>query len=446
MKERMERIGKMEYVLFLLLLFVVFSDVWDGFEGKLFVAIGALLMAGFICLRTGLMALRQRWSAQLQVDERLSIDAMTGLYNHRKVNDVLREIVAKSEARQQEMAVLYFDLDDFRPINDNYGFDVGDLVLKHVVGILRDGVRSGDVIGRYAGDEFLMILPNTTCEEANRIADRLQFRLNTTPFRFSQYEEALPIAVSIGMACYPGDALDAQTLLDGAILSNIEAKRQGKAKIQRVPSYMQIEKYVQDSHNLGMFIRALKDKDTYTVEHSEDVARYSLVLADALNLPEEMKIELRTAGLFHDIGKILIPDHILKKPGRLTDDEYLCMRQHVVLSHEILIMHYTSETMKQAVICHHERFDGRGYPLGLKGREIPLAGRIMAIADAYSAMTLDRSYRKSKTYEEGLAEIRRCAGTQFDPELAELFCGEIEKKRHLLSRSLDHSFSTKKHG
>ncbi|MGB8955281.1 MAG: diguanylate cyclase, partial [Tumebacillaceae bacterium] len=356
------------------------------------------------------------------------------------------EIIAKSEARQQEVAVLYFDLDDFRPINDNYGFDVGDLVLKHVVGILLEGVRPGDVIGRYAGDEFLMILPNTTSEEANRIADRLQYRLNAEPFRFSQYKEALPITVSIGIACYPGDARDAQTLLDGAILSNEEAKRQGKAKIQGVPSYMQIEQYVRDSQNLGMFIKALKDKDTYTVEHSEDVARYALILADALNLPEQMKIELRTAGIFHDIGKILIPDPILKKPGRLTDDEYLSMRQHVVLSHEILIAHYTSETMKQAVICHHERFDGRGYPLGLKGRGIPLAGRIMAIADAYSAMTLDRSYRKSKTYEEGLAEIRRCAGTQFDPELAELFCGEIEKKRHLLSRSLDHSMSTKKHG
>ena len=446
MKERMERIGEMEYVLFLLLLIVVVSDSLHGFEGKLYVKFGALLIAGFICVRAGLMALRRRWTAQLHRDEVLSIDAMTGLFNHRKMNDVLREIMAKSDARQQEVAVLYFDLDDFRPINDNYGFDVGDLVLKHVVGILREGVRSGDVIGRYAGDEFLMILPNTTCEEANRIADRLQFRLTTTPFRFSQYEEALPITVSIGMACYPGDARHAQTLIDGAILSTIEAKRQGKSKIQRAPSYMQIEKYVQHSQNLGMYIRALKDKDTYTVEHSEDVARYSLILADALNLPEPMKIELRTAGIFHDIGKILIPDPILKKPGRLTDDEYLCMRQHVVLSHEILMNHYTSETMKQAVICHHERFDGRGYPFGLKGREIPLAGRILAIADAYSAMTLDRSYRKSMTYEEGLEEIRRSSGTQFDPELAELFCCEIEKNRHLLSRSLDLSSTVKKHG
>ncbi|MCX7570530.1 HD-GYP domain-containing protein [Tumebacillus sp. DT12] len=180
--------------------------------------------------------------------------------------------------------------------------------------------------------------------------------------------------------------------------------------------------------DLNAYFRSLQDKDVPTMLHSKDVARCAELLAMELELSVEVRKELCAAGMFHDIGKLLIPDLVLKKPGRLTDTEYELMKRHVVYSGEILASHFTGDTMRQAVICHHERYDGRGYPFGLKGTDIPLPGRILAIADAYSAMTLDRAYQRRKSVAESLAEIRRCAGVQFDPELAERFCQVIERQ------------------
>ncbi len=357
-------------------------------------------------------------------------DPLTGLYNHRKIQDVLHSLLVQAKSDDATVSVLLFDLDDFKRINCVYGYEVGDEMLRHVVRVLLAECREQDVLGRYGGDEFILILPDTSPEEAERIAARFQTRLNHEPFRFQQYEEALTISVSIGIATYPDDAQSQSLLVEFALRSTEECKRQGSAKIQRVPSYLQIEKRLDtDSHDLEMYILSLKDKDTHTVQHSEDVARYALILAEALHLPESTKRELYTGALFHDIGKILIPDQILKKPGRLTDLEFDRMKEHVLRSDRLLAEHYTSETMKQAVLCHHERYDGKGYPLGLNGSTIPLVGRIMAIADSFSAMTLDRAYRRGKSIEEGLVEMRRCAGTQFDPELVELFCKAIEERK-----------------
>ncbi|MGZ4135032.1 MAG: bifunctional diguanylate cyclase/phosphohydrolase [Tumebacillaceae bacterium] len=435
MKKGTSRLLNFEFLMFLVLIAVVLTAVLLPDEVETIVQVAILAVAVLYGVWKW-YSLRRETSAERE-DTDVAHDVLAQLPLHRRCNELLQATIEEADRNEQTVSVLYFDLDDFKPINDNYGFEVGDQVLAHVANLLHHNKREGDVIGRYGGDEFLMILPDTDSEEADRIAAELQNRLNTEQFRFHLYEEALPISVSIGVANYPNDAKSFQTLIEYAMSSTDEAKREGKAKIRRVPSYMQIEKFVEgSSHDLEMYILSLKDKDTYTVAHSEDVARYALILADALSLPENMKKEIRTAGIFHDIGKILIPDHILKKPGRLSDTEYELMKKHVLMSHEILDGHYTSETMKQAVICHHERFDGRGYPMGLGGMEIPLVGRIMAIADAFSAMTLDRAYRKSKTIEEALAEIRRCAGTQFDPDLAEVFCTWIETHPELLSRGL----------
>ncbi|MBL0386105.1 HD-GYP domain-containing protein [Tumebacillus sp. ITR2] len=355
---------------------------------------------------------------------------LTGLYGHRKINELLRAVIQHADLEGHSVSVLYLDVDDFRPINDQYGYETGDLVLQHVGEQLRLEVRAQDHIGRFGGDEFLIVLPETTAQEAENLAYGIQKRVREQRFFAANYEEALPVTLSIGVAEYPLDARSIKDLIAAAVSAKEHAQHEGIAKLQR--RGISYELFVAKSSGaLELYLLSLKDKDTYTVQHSEDVADYTMLLATALGLPESMQVELRTAGLFHDIGKVLIPDPILKKPGRLTEEEFVSMKSHVTISHDILAAHYTSEVMRDGVKHHHERYDGRGYPTGLCGEDIPLAGRIVAIADAFSAMTLDRSYRKSKTVDEALAEIRRCAGTQFDPKLSEVFCEEVEKRRTL---------------
>jgi len=417
---------RLEHILLAVLLAVAVLDRTEQPAGASWVqwaAVGAatLLTVAATWLRRRRQGLRTTTGQEL--------DRLTGLYAHRTINGLLREAMRQAKRRRQELAVILLDIDDFSRVNDQYGFEVGDRVLHHVVTHLHQIKRSGDCAGRYGGDEFLLVLPRTTRREAEELAEQLQTALRQTAFRFHEYDEALPVTVSAGIALYPRDGERPVSLLEAVHEALRRAKRAGTAKGHVTYGLGAYEPYRATSEALETYLRALRDKDPYTLQHSEDVARYAVQMAVALALPPHMQRELRSAGMFHDIGKVLIPDQILKKPGRLDDGEYVAMRRHVEISDHILAPHYTSETMKQAVVCHHERFDGTGYPLGLTGTEIPLVGRILAIADAYSAMTLDRSYRKCKTMEEGLAEVRRCAHTQFDPELVEVFCRLLEQER-----------------
>jgi diguanylate cyclase (GGDEF)-like protein/putative nucleotidyltransferase with HDIG domain len=391
---------------------------------------GALLLEALLLCAVFFAVQSRRPQVQTPNANALVIDAMTGIYTHRKINEILQRDLQRAQQSNQPLTLLYLDVDDFRPINDHYGYETGDLVLRYVVEQMRAEMRPGDEIGRFGGDEFVIVMQEATIEDGEAVALRIQKRLREQRFVARQEEEALPVTMSIGLVEYPRHARNVKDLLEAAKSAKEHAKQEGLAKLQRSSHLDQIESFVATASNfLELYILSLKDKDTYTVQHSEDVADYALLLAAALQLPESTQRELQAAGLFHDIGKVLIPDPILKKPGRLTDKEYVSMKNHVTISHEILADHYTSETMEQGVLYHHERFDGRGYPLGLSGDDIPLPGRILALADSFSAMTLDRSYRKCKSVEEALAEIRRCAGTQFDPELAEIFCAAIERHR-----------------
>ena len=176
---------------------------------------------------------------------------------------------------------------------------------------------------------------------------------------------------------------------------------------------------------LDSLVNTIDHKDQYTKRHSEDVTTYALQLVAALGLSSETVNAVRVAGLLHDIGKIGVPDSILRKPGKLTPEEYEIMKGHVTLSSLIIHGLPHLNDILDAVAHHHERWDGKGYPKGLSGTDIPLLGRVMAVADAFSAMTLDRPYRAGLTVDEALCEIERGAGTQFDPDLAHLFAKSL---------------------
>jgi len=262
------------------------------------------------------------------------------------------------------------------------------------------------------------------------MADRILEELSQERVRTGSGDD-IPLELSTGVAVCPDDSKHKEELIVCAEGSLQEA-RQSSAGFLLVaqPGPGKLVPYKDAALRLfETLVRAVDLKDRYTRRHSQQNAEFAVELGRAVGLSERAQSGLRIAGLLHDVGKIGVPDRILKKPGPLTDEEKAIMRQHVVLSTLMVQGVPNRQDMSDAVSCHHERWDGDGYPLGLAGADIPLLGRILAVVDAYSAMILDRPYRKALTHEEAVAELRRGTGTQFDPDLVELFISLLESRR-----------------
>lgn len=357
-------------------------------------------------------------------------DALTGLVNHRTIQERLDAELVVAAAQGHPLAVMMIDIDDFKLFNDTYGHLIGDQILRLASETLREICRDGDIVGRYGGDEFIMLLPQTDRTGATTVAQRLLGTLNDRGIIVPGHD-TLPLALSIGVATFPEDAVLKHDLLSHADAALYETKRCGGNGVRAVEETADDEPDGATSSTtfsaLQGLVNAVDAKDRYTREHSDAVTHGALLLAKQLDLSSETCSALRIAGLLHDVGKIGIPDRILRKPGRLTAGEYQIMQQHVALSELIIkeVPHLVD--VLSAVAAHHERYDGRGYPRGLKGEEIPLLGRIMALADACSAMLLSRPYRKGMSWPAVVAELRRGTGTQFDPALVEPFIKAMEQ-------------------
>ena len=360
-------------------------------------------------------------TAKRQLVQLAEHDGLTGLLNHRVIHQRLEQTLAATDDRP--VSVMLLDMDGFKMINDTYGHPIGDQVLRHMAKALGASCDEGSLLGRCGGDEFMVVLPNSPALTAQAAAQRVQAYLSENPF-LSPDRSRLPLHLCFGIAdtvtagCLPAGLVAAA---DAALY---ESKFQGGNQItlhfsREIPNGSASSATQFDV--LDSLVTAIDRKDRYTRQHSEDVTAHALLLIQALHLSEETYHAVRVAGLLHDIGKIGVPDSILRKPGKLTPEEYEIMKGHVTLS--ALIIHGLPRLgdIMDAVAHHHERWDGLGYPKGLAGEEIPLLGRVMAVADAYSAMTQDRPYRKGLTCTEALAELERGAGTQFDPELVPLF-------------------------
>nr|HET8628403.1 diguanylate cyclase [Thermomicrobiales bacterium] len=363
-------------------------------------------------------------------------DALTGLANHRAIQERLDEELAHAAAAGQPLAVLMIDVDDFKLFNDTYGHLVGDQILRLASRTLKEACRDTDVIGRYGGDEFIVLLPGADRAGASDAAHRILALMAARSVRAAG-QDPLPIALSIGVALYPDDATLKHDILSHADAALYETKRSGGNGVRHHQGIDEVayapvaEGACTTFSALQGLVNAVDAKDRYTRDHSDAVTEGALLLAERLGLSPEACGALRIAGLLHDVGKIGIPDRILRKPGRLTDEEYRIMQQHVSLS-ELIIKEVPSLVdVLGAVASHHERYDGRGYPRGLRGEAIPLLGRIMALADACAAMLLNRPYRRGLGWPEVAAELRRGAGTQFDPALVEPFIEAIEHSTYL---------------
>ncbi len=355
-------------------------------------------------------------------------DALTGVLNHRLIQDRLREELERSQRYEHPLSIAIIEIDQLKLFYDLYGHAAANNLLVLTADLIRSVIRAIDIVGASGEDKFIVVLPETNAAGAWSLGERLA--ATSKACEVVVEGTRLALSLSIGLASYPEHAITKHSLITTAEEALAEAKASGGGAL-RCARETAANPLAWDGSTFSVLqglVRAVDVKDHYTQEHSEVVTDAALLLGQQLKLSEETLHALRIAGLLHDVGKIGIPDHILKKPGKLTNEEYEIMKHHVVLSEMIIKGVPHLDDVLDAVAHHHERFDGRGYPHGKQADAIPLLGRIMAIADAYSAMCMDRPYRKGLSWEQARAELERGSGSQFDPRLVPLFIQAMETK------------------
>lgn len=372
-----------------------------------------------------------------KAEEQANIDGLTGIYNHRFFQERLAAEIERANRFRRVLSVIMLDIDNFKRYNDTWGHQAGDKLLVLFAALCGQCIRTIDFLARYGGEEFVIILPETTEQEAYQVAERI--RTTTEKETEAAFGSGKGATVSAGIACYPKHGFTRHALILSADAALYSAKRNGKNRCQ-IYQHDQHQPYRAASSHVRPL--ASKDYDLEAIEalsaavdwqdgfynyHSPSVSKYATLLGQKLGLSAVEIGNLRVAALLHDIGKLGTPREILEKSTPLREEEWKLIERHAGLGSRILTRLQEMTPIGPAVKHHHERYDGKGYPNGLAGKDIPLFSRIIAIADAYDAMTSPRPYRPAMSHEQAIAELRRCAGTQFDPELVEVFIRGLEE-------------------
>ena len=400
-----------------------------------------VLMSGtFAVAGVFLVTLRERVGRLIdQLTDAASTDPLTGLLNRRGFQSVIDHELARSERGGRSFSLLMCDCDFFKHLNDRLGHHAGDDALQAIGSLLEDNKRRIDVAARVGGEEFALVLPETDQHEAFIVAERLRSR-----FRDEFAGQPVPLTLSLGVATYPSHGTSADALLRAADEALYAAKALGRdrtvlysAEVQGILSVGEGKTPDRGHAHLATVLNlaeALDMRDTGTARHSQTVGRYCELMARELGLADDQVERVRVAGVLHDIGKIGVPDAILRKPGPLTDDEHAQMRKHPEIGARIL-GGAELDDIRGWILAHHERPDGRGYPSGLRDDEIPLEARILAVADAYEAMTSDRVYREGIGAQAARRELECGSGSQFDPDVVEALLGALERSGAWPTRS-----------
>jgi diguanylate cyclase (GGDEF)-like protein len=378
-------------------------------------------------------------AALVDTHDRATFDRLTGVANRQSLLAALFAEVERAARYERPLSVAFVDIDHFKAVNDTYGHAVGDVVLRGVAQGISDNLRASDMIGRYGGEEFMLILTETSVEEGAVLTEKLRTLVQRQRFMIDGGAD-IAVTISIGIAGGSGTNLRMDTLVRDADAAMYSAKALGRnqtyvfaepdddARVPRAPisaagraRAVEIGRLARDAATAAL-ASVLDPLPHYRGQPSALIASIVVSLARQLQLPDAEIDRLRVAALLHDVGKVAVPEDILEKPATLTSNEWRTVVQHPRIGQVILEQAAALKDAVPIILHHHERYAGHGYPYGLRAHEIPLGARIVAIADAYDAMTNDRPYKRAVSHEQAIAELRRHAGTQFDPELVELFC------------------------
>lgn len=368
-----------------------------------------------------------------------SRDGLTEVYNHRFFHDALSENVQIATKESKPISMLFIDIDNFKYYNDFNGHQKGDEVLKQVAELIKNSVRSEDVVARYGGEEFAIILPNTSKDKGTKIAERVRTTIQDTYIVGQENQPSGNLTVSIGIATYPDDAKDDVELIKRADDALYRAKFFKKNRVEVYVSVLdELKKELNEGENelltsIKTLISVINAKDKYTYGHCERVVMYSRIVADHLNLNTKDKKNLIYGAYMHDIGKINISEEVLNKKMPLDTEEWEMLKGHPRNGLEIIKTIESLEEITPLILYHHEKYDGTGYPEGLKGEEIPFLTRILTVIDGFDAMTSNRPYNKRKSYDEGIEELRRFKGIQFDPQIVEVFIAALTQVKEELN-------------
>jgi diguanylate cyclase (GGDEF)-like protein len=392
-------------------------------------------------------------------------DGLTGIKTRRFFWEALTSEWKRASRSGRPFSVVLIDLDKFKEVNDSLGHLEGDLVLARVGRLLEQKCRQSNVVARYGGDEFVILMPETGVEQAQALAERLRLWM-TQDAMLSEHH----ITGSFGVASFPGHGFSAEDIIRVADAGMYAAKHEGGNRVAMVEEFGDGERFASQRQQISTYIegflqreqsgpedleelvntlrkfcgekddcnvqvlkesiealtRAAESREIHAAGHGEMVARYAELIGRALALPPDEIVELAYAARVHDVGKLFVPERIVSKPGPLTDDEYTIIKAHARVGAEIVETIPGSMMLPKAIEHHHEAFDGSGYPNGLRGEQIPLWARILCLADAYVNMTSERAFAAAKTTEQALAELEKMSGTRYDGMLVRVLIRQLK--------------------
>lgn len=381
-------------------------------------------------------------------------DSQTGLYNHRYLEDTIETEFARSQRLALPLSLIMLDVDYFKSVNDVYGHKFGDLVIKQLAHQLKSLVRRYDILVRFGGEEFVILCPITKKPDALAVAERMLYA--TGIYNFGNKYHSIKIKLTASVVSYPEDA---PVIKEGAELINLADDILNKAKEKggnRVYSRVDVKEETDSSREKSAqgasdvealkgeinklttrsnqsvveamiaFAKTIEAKDRYTGEHAERTVSYATEIANILGLSKPEKNAISQAAALHDLGKIGISEKILSKKTKLTKKEFQEIKKHPQLGIDILRPIQFMHDIIPYILYHHERWDGNGYPFGLKGEQIPVGARVIAIADVYQALTSDRPYRKALPKKQAIRIIKEGSGTHFDPNVVDAFLNVLK--------------------